>query len=132
MLLVLAATLRLAGIDYGLPHPLVSDEEILIGGALRMAQTGSFIPTFDSGLAELIYYPVGMPYAYLSVFAPLAGVLFVGAGFPPLSELPAILLTQLDVFFLAARNSMRALWVPQRIRIAAPSNAAGRKNKTKV
>lgn len=119
-ILIAAAALRLVGMDYGLPHPLVSDEEILIGGALRMAQTLSFVPTLDPGLAEQLYYPVGLPYAYLAVFAPVAGLLFVGHGFPPLSEFTSILLTHLDMFFLMARFlgavlSVATVWLIYRL-----------------
>jgi len=119
-ILIAAAAFRLVGIDYGLPHPLVSDEEILIGGALRMAQTGSFMPTLDPILAEQLYYPVGLPYAYLAMFAPLAGLLFVGGGFPPMSEFAAVLTTHLDMFFLAARLmgaafSVATVWVIYRL-----------------
>lgn len=119
-ILIAAAALRLVGMDYGLPHPLVSDEEILIGGALRMAQTASFIPTLDPGLAAQLYYPVGLPYAYLTVFAPLAGLLFVGHGFPPMSEFTPLLLVHLDLFFLVARIlgaafSVATVWIIYRL-----------------
>ena len=120
VILIVAAALRLVGIDYGLPHPLVSDEEILIGGALRMAQTASFIPTLDPVLAEQLYYPVGLPYAYLAVFAPIAGLLFAGSGFPPISEFTAVLTAHLDMFFLAARLlgaalSVATVWIIYRL-----------------
>ncbi len=119
-ILIAAAAFRLVGIDYGLPHPLVSDEEILIGGALRMAQTASFIPTLDPALAEQLYYPVGLPYAYLAVFAPVAGLLFAGYGFPPMSEFTTVLLTHLDMFFLVARLlgavlSVATVWIIYRL-----------------
>lgn len=119
-ILIVAAALRLVGIDYGLPHPLVSDEEIVIGGALLMAQTGSFIPTLDPILAEQLYYPVGLPYAYLAVFAPLAGLLFAGSGFPPISEFTAVLTSNLGMFFLAARLlgaafSVATVWIIYRL-----------------
>jgi MFS family permease len=130
-ILIVAAVLRLLGIDYGLPHPLVSDEEILVGGALRMAQTGSFIPTLDPVLAEQLYYPIGLPYAYLALYAPLTGVLFAIAGFPPLADLPGVLLTELGLFFLAARLlgaafSIATVWLIYRLAAAMfASPAAG-------
>ena len=129
-ILVVATALRLVGIDYGLPHPLVSDEEILIGGALRMAQTASFIPTLDPILAEQLYYPVGLPYAYLAVFAPLAGLLFAGSGFPPVSEFTAVLTAHLDMFFLAARLlgaalSVATVWVIYRLGAAMFASPIG-------
>ena len=102
-ILVGAALLRFLGLDYGLPHPLASDEEILVGGTLRMAQTMSFVPTLDPGLATQLYYPVGLPYAYLLLFAPVAGLVYLFSGMPGLGALPGLLLDNLEYFFLAAR-----------------------------
>ena len=47
--LLLAAVLRLWGVDYGLPHPLARpDEERIVGRALTMVATGNLHPvTFD-------------------------------------------------------------------------------------
>ncbi|MBO6782913.1 MAG: glycosyltransferase family 39 protein [Alphaproteobacteria bacterium] len=103
IVLVGAAALRFLGVDYGLPHPLVSDEEILIGGTLRMAQTQSFVPTLDPELAAQLYYPVGLPYAYLLLFAPLSGAVYLLSGMPGFGMLPGLLLENLGYFFLAAR-----------------------------
>jgi hypothetical protein len=119
-ILIIAAVLRLVGVDYGLPHPLVSDEEILIGGALRMAQTGSLIPTLDPVLAHQLYYPVGLPYTFLAAFAPVAGLLFAASGFPPLSEFTVVLTSHLDMFFLVSRLvgaafSVATVWIVYRL-----------------
>ena len=101
--LALGIALRLPGLTYGLPFPLVSDEEILIGGALRMAQTRSFIPTFDPVLAEFLYYPVGIPYALLALFIPTVALIIAAAGFPPISEVPHLLVDNIGFLFLQAR-----------------------------
>lgn len=106
-----AALLRFLGVDYGLPHPLASDEEILIGGTLRMAQTQSFVPTLDAGLASQLYYPVGLPYAYLLLFAPLSAAIYLFSGAPGLDALPGMLLENLAYFYLAARLLSAALGV---------------------
>lgn len=110
-ILAVAAALRLAGAGYGLPFPLVSDEEILIGGALKMAQTFNPFPTLDPELARQLYYPVGLPWLYLVVFAPVVAVLFVLSGFPPPGDLPLMLADHLGTLFLAARLTSVAMAV---------------------
>lgn len=119
-ILALATAVRLLGVGYGLPHPLVSDEEVLIGGALRMAQTGQFIPTLDPLVAHQLYYPVGLPYLYLAVFAPVVAVVYAGAGFPGLASVPLLLADNLATLFLVARLTSVAMavatvWVVYRL-----------------
>ena len=119
-ILFVSAVLTLAGIDYGLPYPLASDEEILIGSTLRMARTMSFVPSLDSGLAAQLYYPVGLPYTYLALFAPVAGLIWLTADLPTLANLPVVLLQNVDAFFLTARIASAAfaigsVWIIYRL-----------------
>ncbi len=101
--LAASALLRLAGVGYGLPLFLVSDEEILIGGALRMAETRSLVPSLTPVLAETLYYPTALPYIYLALFVPLVAAQWLALGFPDLGLLGLYLVHNLDGVWIAAR-----------------------------
>lgn len=101
--LVGSAVLRLAGIGYGLPLFLVSDEEVIIGGALRMAETRSLVPSLTPELANILYYPTVLPYIYLVLLIPLAAAQWLALGFPDLGLLGLYLAHNLDGIWMAAR-----------------------------
>ena len=101
--LVGAAVLRLVGIAYGLPFPMIADEEVLIGGALRMAQTGEIIPTLGHQVAQILYYPVLLPWLYLLLAVPVLGAAWVLHGFPGGQGLDWVVFENVSGVFLAAR-----------------------------
>ena len=47
--------LRFVGITYGMPFPLVSDEEVLIGGALRMLELKTLLPLSHGHALDNLY-----------------------------------------------------------------------------
>lgn len=98
-----AVVLRILGLWYGLPFPLVSDEEILIGGALRMAQTGQLVPTLSPELATSLYYPVLLPYLYLLLAGGIVTVSWIASGFPGLETIPQLGFESIGAIFFAAR-----------------------------
>lgn len=110
-LLALATVLRLVGIGYGLPFPLVSDEEVLIGGALRMAETGEVIPSLGTEVARILYYPVLLPWLYLVLAVPVLGTAWVFDGFPGGAGLEWTVFESLGAVFLVARLSSLAFSV---------------------
>jgi len=110
-LLALAAVLRLVGIDHGLPFPMVSDEEVLIGGALRMAETGEVIPSLGSQVAQILYYPVLLPWLYLVLAVPVLGLAWAWNGFPGGTGLAWTVFENVDAVFMMARLSSVAFSV---------------------
>lgn len=103
ILLAAALLLRLAGLDYGLPFFLVSDEEVIVGGALKMAQLRTLIPSLHPELAEHLQYPPLLPYVYLVLLAPVAGVQWIVSGFPDMGRLALLLTLNPGPMWIAAR-----------------------------
>src|ERR1041385_6730956 len=81
-ILLLAALLRVTGVDFGLPFWLANDELPLVGGAMRMIELRNPIPGMNPGPMEILYYPVGLPWLYLVVWAPVLLAKWVLSGFP--------------------------------------------------
>jgi hypothetical protein len=103
LILSLGFILRILGIHYGLPYPLISDEEVMIGGALKMLEIKSLIPAFHPIDFSLLYYPIMLPYLYAAIFTIITGILFIFNNFPSLSNLQFLVFQNLDLFFLGAR-----------------------------
>jgi hypothetical protein len=95
--------IRLCGIGYGLPFPLVSDEELLIGGALRMLELRTLLPVLHGDALNILYYPPFLSYVYIVCMAPVVVGLYIFHAFPPLDQLGTIVLNHLDLVWLAAR-----------------------------
>lgn len=97
--------LRLWGVDYGLPFPLVSDEEIMLGGALRMLELRSLIPALNPEAMSILYYPVAVPYLYLVLMMPVIAGLYVLNGLPSMDQFGLVVLDNLGPIWLVARLS---------------------------
>ena len=95
--------LRLWGIDYGLPFPLIGDEVGMLGGALRMLELRSLIPALHPEAMAILYYPVVLPYLYLAAMTPVLGGLYVMHGLPHMNQFGLIVLGNLDAIWLSAR-----------------------------
>lgn len=102
-ILVGAFVLRLWGVGYGLPFPLVSDEEVMIGGAMRMLELRSVLPVLHPDQMAILYYPVVLPYLYMVVFTPFLGILYLANGMPPLSDFAPHIFANIGTIFLLAR-----------------------------
>ncbi len=102
-ILLAAFVLRLWGVDYGLPSPLVSDEEVMIGGALRMLELRTVIPALHAEEMAVLYYPVVLPYLYMAVITPFLGGLYLAGGMPPLNEFALQVFDNMGTVFLLAR-----------------------------
>lgn len=105
LVLVVGFLLRLWGVDYGLPFPLVSDEEVLIGGALKMLELRSLIPALHPEAMSILYYPVALPYLYIVLMTPVFGGLYLLHGLPSLDQFALVVLDNMSPIWLAARLS---------------------------
>ncbi len=102
-ILAVGALLRLVGVWHGLPFPLRSDEESLIGGALRMLELRSLIPAFHPEAMSILNYPPGLPYLFLVLFAPYLGVLYLTSGLPAFGEFSLTVFDHMGAIFSLAR-----------------------------
>jgi hypothetical protein len=120
LLLLVAAAPRVLGVTYGLPLALASDEEVLIAGTLRMIETRSLIPSLTPSLAETLYYPTGLPYLYLLLFAPVLGLRWLLLGAPSTPQFALDLAFNTTPYWLAARGvsvaaGVATVWIVYRI-----------------
>ncbi|MDO8584867.1 MAG: glycosyltransferase family 39 protein [bacterium] len=103
LIIAVAFFVRLAGISYGLPMWLVSDEPPFIFGALKMMELRSLVPALHAAeFGRILYFPPYLSYIYLVLFIPVLVIkylLFSGT-FPQF-----ISATTLDpsALFIAAR-----------------------------
>jgi len=102
-IICVAAWLRLHGIDHGLPYPFRSDEESMLGGALRMLELRNPIPAFNPEEMEILNYPVIVPYLLLMVITPFLLLDFAISGFPPLDLFARHVFEQMGTIFLLSR-----------------------------
>jgi len=102
-ILLLALLLRAIGVDFGLPFWLVNDELPLVGGAMRMLELRNPIPSLNPGPMAILYYPVGLPWLYMVVWAPILMVKWALAGFPPLQFFADRLLSDFSALWVSAR-----------------------------
>lgn len=103
LLLAIAGILRLAAATAGLPLPLASDEEVMIGGALRMLEIRNPIPTLSPILAETLYYPPLVAWTYVAAFVPVVAAQWSAIGFGSTSELALALSFAPENYWYAAR-----------------------------
>lgn len=96
---------RLWGVDYGLPFPLVSDEEVMLGGALKMLEIRSLVPALHPEAMSILYYPLALPYLYLVLMTPVIAGLYILNGLPPMDQFGLIVLDNLGPIWLVARLS---------------------------
>ena len=110
-ILVLAALLRIAGIGYGLPQMVVSDEPPFTLTALQMLESRTLIPALEpEAFRAVLLYPLYLSYVLLVPFSVILS--FKYALFEGGAELfRATLLGDLSAFFLAARLVSVALGV---------------------
>lgn len=118
--LVFATAVRVVGLDYGLPFPLRSDEESILGGALRMLELRSVIPAFHPAEMTILNYPPYLPYAYLAVVTPYLLGLYAMLGFPALQDFAITVFDHMGAIFLLARGtsvlfSVATVWLVYRI-----------------
>src|SRR3989338_8906418 len=86
---VLAAFLRIWGINYGLPYFLVNDERALVYAALKMAELKTLIPAFHPGSFEIMnpMYNFLLSYVYLIFLAPFILIKYFIGSFSNFTEL---------------------------------------------
>lgn len=77
-ILAVAFLARIAGISYGLPMWLVSDEPPFIFGALKMLELGTLVPALHAAdFASGLYFPPYLSYLYLIFFIPVLGLKYL-------------------------------------------------------
>lgn len=89
-------------LSYGLPLHLVGDEESLVGGAMKMLELHSFIPSLHPIDFDFLYYPVGIPYLIILSSLPLIAVKFLALGFS-VSAIRDFFILYPDGLWIAAR-----------------------------
>lgn len=95
----------LFGLGFGLPLHLVGDEESLIGGALKMASTGLFLPAVDQAQFATLYYATLLPWLYLAALLPYAAFVYVGVpAVGSMTDLAEYLAVHLDIIWVIARS----------------------------
>lgn len=78
VIIAVALFVRIAGISYGLPMWLVSDEPPFIFGALKMLELRTLIPAFHTvDFVGNLYFPPYLSYIYLLLFIPILGLKFL-------------------------------------------------------
>ena len=78
--------LRLAGVNYGFPNFLISDERALVFGALKMIELKTLVPAFYPEEFRPLYYMPFMSYVFLIWLLPFLAVKYALAGFPAFSD----------------------------------------------
>ncbi len=77
-ILAVAFLVRIAGISYGLPMWLVSDEPPFIFGALKMMELRTLVPALHTAeFGRILYFPPYLSYLYLLLFVPVLGIKFI-------------------------------------------------------
>lgn len=111
ILLLAAASIRFAAAIAGLPLPLASDEEVMIGGALRMIELRNPIPTLSPLLAETLYYPPLVAWIYAAAIVPVAAAIWISNGFISLADMALALSFSPELYWYAARAVSAAFGV---------------------
>lgn len=104
-LLGLALVLRLVGIDHGLPHSMIADEDMLVGAGLRMGATGALVPALSEQMSSMLTGHVLLAWLYLLLSLPVLTVAWVWNGFAGGTEFQWMVFANLDAVFLMARLS---------------------------
>lgn len=77
-IIAVAFFVRIAGVSYGLPMWLVSDEPPFIFGALKMLELKTLVPALHAeDFGRILYFPPYLSYIYLLLFIPLLGVQYL-------------------------------------------------------
>ncbi len=95
--------MRVVGISYGTPFPLVSDEESMIGGALKMLELRTLIPALEAEAFKILMYPPLIPYLYLMLITPFVFLLYIFSGFPSLAEFSPYIFNNIGVIWILSR-----------------------------
>src|SRR3989344_4381755 len=103
MILVFAFAVRVAGVGYGLPLWLISDEPPFTLGALKMIELKTLIPKFHLGeFSSVLYYPPYISYFLLPVFSGILALKYLSFDGGRLSFINYIG-ADLSDYFLATR-----------------------------
>ena len=101
--IILAFFLRIFGITYGLPLPLVDDEQTFTYAALKMLELKTLLPILHPEIFSVIlYYPPYLSYLYLVPFVLITGFEYLTWG-GEASLFTSHLLSNLSPFFITAR-----------------------------
>lgn len=105
-ILVLAFSIRLPGILYGLPFHLYGDEEVNVYSALKMIELRTIFPVFHPEAFAILYEPPLLPILYAVLFAPVVGALYVLQGFPNLGDFANMIVIDSSPFWIVGRLMM--------------------------
>lgn len=97
------AILRLVGTSYGLPFPLVSDEEILIGGAFKMLELRTLLPILEGDKMNILYYPPALSYIYILCITPVIIWSFLSNAFVSIERIELLVLENIEITWFFAR-----------------------------
>lgn len=103
IILFFALALRLLGLNYGLPYFFVGDEQVLVNGALKMAELKTLIPALYPEEFRPLYYPPLLPYIYLIFLSPILFVKYFIGSFANLNDFKDFLVLNPGLIWYAAR-----------------------------
>lgn len=105
VILGLALSVRLWGIDYGLPYFLVNDERPLVYAALKMGELKTLIPSLHPEEFDIMNYRYNflMSYVYLIFLIPLVLLYYLFGSFASFSELTNYFIFNPEPIWLLAR-----------------------------
>jgi hypothetical protein len=85
-----------------MPFPLVSDEEVLIGGSLRMLELKTLLPVIQGYGLDMLYSTL-LPYLYLLVMTPVIGYIYISNGLPTPDQLGLLVLNNQELIWILTR-----------------------------
>jgi len=103
IILFAALVLRLIGLNYGLPYFFVGDEQVLVNGALKMAEIRTLFPVFYPEEFRPLYYPPLLPYIYLIFLSPILLIRYFIGDFANIIEFKNFLILNPGFVWSAAR-----------------------------
>src|SRR3989338_8508946 len=103
IILFAALALRLIGLNYGLPYFFVGDEQVLVNGALKMAEIRTLFPVFYPEEFRPLYYPPLLPYIYLIFLSPILLIRYFIGDFANIIEFKNFLILNPGFVWSAAR-----------------------------
>ena len=101
--IIMGLILRLVGLEHGLPFALRSDEEVVIGGAMKMLQLKTLVPALYPQEFEISYYPPFLTYFKLLGITPFVAMLYVHEGLPDSHLFYQTVYENMGNIFLSAR-----------------------------
>ncbi len=103
IILLLSFLVSIVGINYGMPYFFVSDEESIVGGALRMMEQKNLFPFSNPEQFKILNYPPLLPYFYILFIAPVFGIHYLIQGMPASDIFSISVFGNIDIVWMLSR-----------------------------